>query len=68
RVGLTWARDMGDMKVQLGSLQTPYQIYRGGIMLSDSQRLLYIVNHAVGSALVGGRIFCAVFGWFYPTS
>jgi len=68
RVGLRWARDLGNVTVQLGTLETPYQIYRGGILLKDSQRVRYIVNHSTSSSLSGGRIWCAAFGWYYPTA
>lgn len=68
RIGMRWARDMGNVQMQLGSMQSPYQIYRAGILLHDSQEVRYIVSHSTGSALSGGRIICATFGWFYPTA
>ena len=68
RIGMRWAKDMGDSVVQLGSLQSPFQFYRAGLLLHDGQEIRYIVSHSIGSALSGGRIICAVFGWFYPTA
>jgi hypothetical protein len=68
RIGDRWAEDMGNMITQLGSLQSPYQIYRSGIRLRDRDAVSYVVNHAVGSSLSGGRIICGCFGWYYPTA
>ena len=68
RIGDRWAEDMGNMITQLGSLQSPYQIYRSGIRLRDRDAVSYVVNHATGSSLTGGRIVCGCFGWYYPTA
>lgn len=68
RIAMRWARDMGDMIMQLGSMQSPYQIYRAGILLNDGQEIRYLVSHATGSSLAGGSIICAAFGWFWPTA
>lgn len=68
RIGLRWARDMGDMTIQLGSAQSPYQLHRAGILLKDGQLVRYSVAHMPGSSLSGGRIICGVFGWFYPSA
>lgn len=68
RIGMRWARDMGDILMQLGSLQSPFSLSRAGLLLSDGQQVSYIVSHSVGSSLSGGNIICALFGWFYPTA
>lgn len=68
RIGDRWAEDMGNMITQLGSLQSPYQIYRSGIRLKSSDTVRHIVNHALTSSLTGGRVICGLFGWFYPSA
>jgi len=68
RIGDRWAEDMGRMITRLGSLQSPYQIYRSGVRLKSMDRVLYLVNHSSSSSLSGGRIICGVFGWYYPSA
>lgn len=68
RIGDRWAEDMGNMITQLGSLQSPYQIYRSGIRLKSGDNVRHIVNHSTASTLSGGRIICGLFGWFYPSA
>jgi hypothetical protein len=68
RIGMKFARDMGDMIMQLGSMASPYQIYRAGLLVHTGQRVRYLVSHSTGSSLSGGSIICALFGWFYPTA
>jgi hypothetical protein len=68
RIGMQFARDMGDMIMQLGSMASPYQIYRAGLLVHTGQRVRYLVSHSTGSSLSGGSIICALFGWFYPTA
>jgi hypothetical protein len=60
-----WARNLGNINTTLGSLTSPCPLFRGGIRLTSQQTINYYVNHAVASGLAGGRIVCAVFGWFY---
>jgi hypothetical protein len=56
------------MIMQLGSMASPYQIYRAGLLVHTGQRVRYLVSHSTGSSLSGGSIICALFGWFYPTA
>ncbi len=65
-VGRRWGRNLGSIQTTLGSLTSPCPLFRGGIRVCSQQVCTYYVNHAVASALAGGRIVCAFFGWFYP--
>jgi len=66
QINRRYAKDYGAINTTLGSLTTPYAINSGAIRLQSGQIVRYLVNHAATSALVGGRIVCALFGWFYP--
>jgi hypothetical protein len=61
-----WARNLGNIDTTLGSLTSPCPLFRGGIRVFSDQLITYYVNVPVASALVGGRVVCGVFGWFYP--
>ena len=63
-----YVKDYGAITTTIGSLQTPYNINSGQILIQSDQTVSYFVNRSVGSAgnLTGGRIICALFGWFWP--
>lgn len=61
-----YARNLGNVDTTLGSLTSPCPLFRGGVRVYSQQQITYYVNHSLASGLAGGRIVCAVFGWFYP--
>ncbi len=63
-----WFRDAGAVTITQGRLNQPYDLEGGGYRVYSNQVLRYFVNVAVGAAarLNGGRIICALSGWFYP--
>lgn len=73
---LTWrlalnrrfVRDYGNVQFYIGSLQTPYNINSGQIILQSNQLVQIYVNRSVASAgnIDGGRVIGATFGWFWP--
>jgi hypothetical protein len=73
---LTWriflnqrpVKNYGNTEVQIGSLITPYNVNSGQIILLSNQYVQYYVNVAASAAgnLNGGRIVCALFGWWWP--
>jgi hypothetical protein len=65
-VGRAWLRNFGNIETTLGSLTSPCPLFRGGVRVYSNQRVTYSVNIPVTSAISGGRIVCAFFGWFYP--
>lgn len=61
-----WVKDYGEILVTMGSLATPYTVFQGPIRISTRQTITYYVNNALASGIAGGRVVCAVLGWFYP--
>jgi hypothetical protein len=68
RTSTRWVKDMSNVIVQLGSMQTPYVLPRSSSFLRSGEIVQYYVNHAIGSTLSGGRIVCLLIGWLYPTA
>lgn len=66
-----WYKDMGDVTITLGRLETPYELEGGGYRITSGQTLRYIAR--LGAGALGildplGIISCALSGWFYPRS
>lgn len=61
-----WVKNYGNTTVQIGSLITPYNVNSGQIILLSNQLVQYFVSVAPGASLMGGRVICALFGWFWP--
>jgi hypothetical protein len=63
-----YEKDYGNTKTSIGSLNVPYPANSGAIRLLSGQTVNYFVSLGAGALgnLVGGRIVCAMFGWFYP--
>lgn len=64
-IGRAWCRNFGSIDTTLGSLTSPCPLFRGGVRVYSEQVVQYLVNIPVASAIAGGRIVCAFFGWFY---
>lgn len=60
-----YARDLGNVTTQMGSLTLLYQ-NNGCIRLQSQQKITLITNIATGANIAGGRIIGAVLGWYYP--
>jgi hypothetical protein len=64
-----WLRDMGNLKVQVGSLTHPSPVPRGMLRVYSHDLIQFFVNFAVGAEAVinpNAYIVCSVTGWFYP--
>lgn len=63
-----YAKDYGEVKVQIGSQQTPYNINSGQILLQSGNFAQVYVNIAVaaGGNLAGGTLIGSIFGWTWP--
>jgi hypothetical protein len=62
-------RDMGNLKVTVGSLVTPSPVPRGMLRVYSHDLIQFLVNFAVGAeARINPNAFivCSVTGWFYP--
>jgi hypothetical protein len=68
KINQHYAKDYGAILTTIGSMQTPYNINSGGIILQSNQLVQFIVNRSTASAgnLNGGRIICTFAGWFWP--
>ena len=66
RLNERYVKDLGNTKVSIGSMVTPYNINSGQIILQSNQLVQYFVNYAVAGGLNGGRVICALFGWTWP--
>jgi hypothetical protein len=68
RLNQRYVKDYGAITTSIGSLTTPYNVNSGQIIIQSRQLVQYFVNRSVGSAgnLNGGRVICALFGWFWP--
>jgi len=63
-----YAKDYSKVVTQIGSLQTPYNINSGQILVQSGNWIQIWVNIAPGAVgnLTGGTILGAVFGWWWP--
>ena len=62
-------RDMGNLKVQVGSLINPSPVPRGMLRVFSHDLLQFSVNFAVGAEVrinPNARIVCSITGWYYP--
>ena len=67
KLNLHFVKDYGNMQTQLGSLQTPYSVNSGQIILLSDQLVQFYVNRAVGATNeIGGYVLCALAGWWWP--
>jgi hypothetical protein len=66
KLDLHYPKDLGNIQVSLGSLRTPNPVNAGPLLLQSDQLVQYYVNQATGATLNGGRIICAVIGYWYP--
>jgi hypothetical protein len=68
KINQHYAKDLGASTVSIGSMTTPYNINSGQYILQSDDFVQYYVNLSAGGAgnLLGGRIICAVFGWWWP--
>jgi hypothetical protein len=68
KLNLRYAKDYGSITTSIGSLQTPYNINSGQILVNSQNLVQYVVRLGTGALgnLVGGRIVCALFGWDWP--
>lgn len=66
KINETWLFDYSDIRFSLGSLQSRYPLEGAYIQLRGGDTVRYFVNHAIASALSGGRIVTGIAGWIYP--
>ncbi len=68
QINQRWAKDYSKVTTQIGSLQTPYNINSGQILLQTGNLVQVFVNISAGAAgnLAGGTILGAIFGWTWP--
>lgn len=62
-------RDMGNLKVQVGSLTSPSPVPRGMVRVYSHDVLRFAVNFAVGAEVridPTAYIICSITGWYYP--
>lgn len=65
QINRRWAKSYGNILTTLGSLTSPCQLFRGGIRIYSNELVSYFFQHVAG-AEAGGRINCALMGYFYP--
>jgi hypothetical protein len=60
-------RNYSDIRVTLGSFQSPREVY-GGIQVASEQFVEYSVTHAATSPIIPGgtRIVCNIAGFYWP--
>lgn len=63
-----YAKDYGNIQVQIGSTTTPYNINSGQILAQSGNLIQMFVNRSVlsGGTIAGGRIIMGMFGWDWP--
>jgi hypothetical protein len=67
RQNLHYANKYGNITTQIGSLQTPYTVPSGQIILLSGQTVTFLVNRAsTATNENGGYILCALMGWYWP--
>jgi hypothetical protein len=68
RLNQHYVNDYGNIITQLGSLTQPYYNANSQIFVQSGQLVQYLVNRSLGSLgnLNGGRIICALNGWYWP--
>jgi hypothetical protein len=67
KLNMRWVKDYGNIQTTLGSLTQPYYNANSQILLLSGQLVQYFVNRQLGDlTLTGGRIICALFGWYWP--
>lgn len=65
QINQRYVKDMGNIQVTLGTTTQPWPVNGGSIRLVSRQLVQFFVNVANANP-AGGRIVCAMFGWFYP--
>ncbi len=64
-----YLRDMGNLKVQVGSLTNPSPVPRGMLRVYSHDLLQFFVNFLPGAEVrinPNAIIVCSITGWFYP--
>lgn len=62
-------RDMGNLKVQVGSLTNPSPVPRGMLRVYSHDLITFSVNFLPGAEATinpNAQIICSITGWFYP--
>jgi hypothetical protein len=67
QLNMRYAKNYGNITTSLGSLTIPTNI-GNSLFMQSGQLVQYFVNRSVASApdLIGGRIICALLGWWWP--
>jgi hypothetical protein len=66
---LRWMRDLGNVKVTMGSLTSPGVVPRGGLRIYSRELITLYVNLPVASSGIinsNANIICSFRGWMYP--
>lgn len=68
KVNQHYAKDYGNTQVSIGSLETPYNINSGQVLMQALQLIQYFVSFSAAAAgnLIGGRVVVATAGWWWP--
>lgn len=68
QINRRFVKDYGAITTTIGSLAIPYTVNAGQILLQSGQLVQYFVDvDAAGTGnLNGGRVICAMFGWYWP--
>jgi hypothetical protein len=70
RINQRYLKDYGDIRTTIGSLTSPFALYRGGVRLKTQDLVQYWAQIGVGglnNLAPAGRVVGAFFGWYYPT-
>lgn len=67
QLNMRYVKDYGNIKTSIGSLTIPTNI-GNSIRILSGQLVQFFVNRSVasGGTLIGGRIICALMGWYWP--
>lgn len=66
KVGIRYAKDLGEVTNTYGDFQNAFIIPGHGIRLISGQTVQLIAQVPAGSPIAGGAIAAGAFGWLYP--
>jgi hypothetical protein len=67
QLGLRYVKDYGAITTSMGSLTQPYYNANSQILLQSGMLVQYSVNRVAGDlTLIGGRVICGLWGWYWP--
>lgn len=66
KIGIRYARNLGNVQNTYGTLDTAFLVPGSRIDLVSGQTVQVIANIPSGSPVIGGNVIGGLFGWFYP--